>query len=223
MTHIKPLLNDDEIYAKIEQLYIEKPKFIVHIIMSSYPIGKLTRVESFLKAGLSNRLCCLSNQRLIDIYHVAIKQAKEENLRLSALQSQLIDIRTPISMIEQYIQNRKVALIGKKTDKMVCLQAYSQLGKFIIDYVAKGDTLITKTVMTALKEYFQEESAKRFDLSVNWYHTSKETQEQFRQFVYERIQPGFTIYVSILWDVLGNHKHLNYLINAAISESNKTY
>lgn len=209
---IPPLLTDEQIYENICRLYVEKPNFIRHVIISSFPIRKLSRVESFFKSELRNRMCCLSNQRLIDIQHVAriIQKQSTDKMPLSLVCENLLDIRTPIQLMEKSLLNRKVALIGVNTNRMICLQAYNQLTRFIVERLDQNDPLMLKIITKCIYEAFVEEAKKRFDLSVSWHKLSKESKTTFINFIAERTIPQMKINHSYIWEMYSGRKLHKY-------------
>ena len=199
---VNPIMEDDAIFAKLEKLCEEKPKFILHIVRSFFPICKVKRVENFAKQELRNRRCCISDQQLIDIHSIAKYLSKRDSVPYDMVYPALLDKRMMIQQIEQDIKDldKRVALIGEKTDKMLCLQAYNQLILFIKNKFEMHDKFFMSRVYGEFIEAYKEEINKRFDTSVKWHKCSPETQMSFNLFVNERMIPGLTVNIESIWE-----------------------
>lgn len=206
--NVEPILEDVKIYEKIVQLYKEKPNFILHIFRSFFPSIKVKRVENFRSENLYNRRCCISDQKLIDLYNASKIISRKDNVPADMVLVQLADIRTLIQQIEVNLNDNdnnthlRIAIIGKNTDKMLCLSGYNQLSLFIKNKFLEGDKYFKSTMYKEFCAAYKEEINKRFDTSVKYFKCSSAVQLQFEEFVLERIIPGIEMNYESIWETV---------------------
>lgn len=225
---VEPILEEDKIYAKIVELYETKPNFILHIFRSFFPNLKVKRVENFRSQNLYNRRCCISDQRLVDLYNASKIISRKDNVPADLVLAQISDLRTMIQQIESSLNENggtyRIALVGQNTDKMLCLPAYNQLCLFIKNKFEEGDKYFKSTVYREFCSCYKEEINKRFDTSVKYFKCSSTTQLQFEEFVHERIIPGIDINYESIWETVSGRdyypKHRN---QDHSSQNNKSY
>ena len=209
----EPLLEDEKIYAKIEQLYYDKPKFIYHIIHAFFPSIKIKRVKSFASQNLKNRRCCISDQRLMDLsYASKVLSHSYDGMPSDMLLVQISDKKTMIQQIESELKEAgkpsRVALIGENTDKMMCLQAYNQLYIFIKNKFLEDDKSIKSAIYQEFCRIFKDEINSRFDTSVKYILNDESIKNDFKIFVSERSIAGLEMnYVSI-WETVSGREYI---------------
>lgn len=208
---VEPILEEDKIYAKIIELYNAKPNFILHIFRSFFPICKVKRVENFKSQNLYNRRCCISDQRLIDLYNASKIISRKDNVPADIVLAQISDLRTMIQQIESALNDTggtyRIALVGQNTDKMLCLPAYTQLCLFIKNKFEEGDKYFKSTVYREFCACYKDEINKRFDTSCKYFKCSTATQLQFEEFVTERIIPGISPNYESIWETVSGREY----------------
>lgn len=222
---IEPILEDEKIYAKIVELYESKPNFILHIFRSFFPNIKVKRVENFRTQNLYNRRCCISDQKLVDLYNAAKIISRKDNVPADIVLAQISDLRTMIQQIESTLNESggsyRIALVGQNTDKMLCLPAYNQLRIFIKDKFESGDKYFKSTVYREFCSCYKDEINKRFDTSCKYFKCSTSTQLQFEDFVNERMIPGISINYESVWETVSGREY--YPRHKNDSQSNNNY
>lgn len=205
MTIIESITNDELIYAKIFDLYESNPKFIQHIVRSNFPNCKTTRVISFVNQGLMNRRCCISNRLLTDIEMVAKFKSKKDNLSYDTIVYALADKRTLIQQIDVNAKGRTVALLGERSNRMLCLQSLNQLMLFIKHKVnIEKDDLFIYIVHDEIVKTLRDEIIKRFDTSIKFYKLGEAKQDIFMKFIDERSIPDLEIDYEHVWNKLSS-------------------
>lgn len=206
MDNFKPLTTNIEIYKKIESLYRDKNKFIIHIIRSNFPM-KTRRVISFINEKLYNRRCCLSDMKLIDLYQIS-KQISNRDKKVSyeSIIQILSDIRTPVNIVNREIEDdRTLALIGEKSDKMLSLKAHNQLMLFLCNEFNNDNLQIKNVLYQEFVRKYKIDVSKRFDLNIPYYKLSENIKENFNVYVLERFVTNVNkIDDNILWNLLSN-------------------
>lgn len=222
---VEPILEDEKIYQKIVELYETKPKFILHIFRSFFPVIKVKRVESFSAENLRNRRCCISDQSLIDLHHAAQLISKKSNIPYDLTLISITDVRTMIQQIEVDINecnvNKRVALIGQNTDKMLCINAYNQLRIFIKDMFNKRDKHFMSIVYKEFCEAYKDDINKRFDTSVKFFKTSPSVKSAFNIFIKERIIQGINLNYESVWETVSGREYIKHDKNE--SKNTKRY
>lgn len=210
---VVPITEDAAIYKHIHELYQTNPKFIIHVIRSNFPTCKTTRVQSFVQQGLINRRCCLSDRQLADISSIARYLSRRDGIAYDTMTSALLDKRIPIQQIDIDANGKTVALLGERSNRMVCLQALNQLMLFIRDQVNKNSQDFIRIVNSELINTFYEEVQKRFDVNVKYYKLPKDVKQAFKNFIDERSIPKMRLDYEHIWDRIINRKYYNNHIN----------
>lgn len=204
----KPLITEEEIIMNIERLYKNHQSFIVHMIRSMYPVKKVKRVKSFWEIGNKLRMCCFSNQRLVDLKHLSEKVAQKDGTRPDVILDIFLDKRTPLQVIEQNLdKDRRVALVGENSDKMFSLQGYTSFCSFIKTKINSGDHKLTRILVNSFISYYIEDVKKNFDLSISWNVLSDDTKLSFIEFVSERNLPGLKLSYKFIWECCSGRRH----------------
>lgn len=206
---VVPITDDTAIFQHIEELYQSNPKFIIHIIRSNFPNCKTTRVQSFVNQGLSNRRCCLSDKQLTDISSIARYLSRRDGISFDNMLTVLMDKRTPIQQIDVDANGKTVALLGERSNRMLCLQAYNQLMQFIKKQVNDNNKDFIWIVNAEFIGAYADEIQKRFDNNIKYYKLPREVKQSFNNFIDERSIPGMNINHEYIWDRIMNTKYHN--------------
>lgn len=205
MAIIESIFDDELIYAKILDLYDTNPKFIQHVIRSNFPNCKTTRVISFNNQGLINRRCCISNRLLTDIEMVAKYKSKKDGLPYDTIVYALSDKRTLIQQIDVNAKGRTVALLGERSNRMICLQALNQLMLFIKHKVnIESDELFIYIIHDEIVKVLRDEIIKRFDTNIKFYKLDENKQTEFVNFIDERIIPKLEVDYELIWNKISS-------------------
>lgn len=204
----KPLVTDDEILKNIERLYKDHQSFVFHMIRSIYPIKKVKRVKSFWEIQNKLRMCCFSNQRLVDLKNIADNVSQKDGTSSDLLLDIFIDRRTPVQVVELNIKNeRRLALVGENSDKMFSLQGYTVFCGFLKSKINEGDQKLARVLVNSFISYYLEDIKKNFDLSISWNVLGQKTKDKFVSFVSDRNLPGISISFKFIWECCSGRRH----------------
>jgi len=170
----------DQIYKKIEEIYTSKNKegkptgknFISHLVRAYFPQGKAVRVMDSPSAPMK---CAITGIGLFGIDEVYKHMTSDKGLE-AFKQSMLVALdpekHQKSNHIEEFKKGREMAIIGNKTDKYLCQDAYQVFYNWIIDKLFRDDKHISwllkdeknKTVFSEMRKRAPEE---KFQKSIN--------------------------------------------------------
>lgn len=148
MEKTEQLKHQDEIQQKIEEIYISKNKegkptgksFITHLLRAYFPQGKAQRVVDVPKNPMK---CAITGQKLFAMGEMLNAMHDDKDFFKKVTKSMLIHLdpeaERPENPFAQIANGRVVALIGEKTDKYLCQEAYEGLFNWYASKILHGD------------------------------------------------------------------------------------
>lgn len=138
----------NEILLKIEEIYLSKNKegkptgknFITHLLRSYFPQGKAQRV---LDVPEKTMRCAITGQKLFAIGELWNAMNEDKEFFKKMTKSLLIHIDPEAEKVQspfaEVANGRVVAIIGEKTDKYLCQEAYEGLYNWYVNKILHQD------------------------------------------------------------------------------------
>lgn len=171
----------DEIIQKIEEIYQSKNKegkptgknFITHLLRAYFPQGKAQRV---LDVPATPMKCAITGQKLFAMGELWNAMHDDKDFFKKMTKSLLINLDPEAEKVEspfaEVANGRVVAIVGEKTDKYLCQEAYEGLFNWYANKILHGDPHINwlikdmrqKSTLQTIRERLPEaEDQKKID------------------------------------------------------------
>ena len=153
-------MTSEQIHEKLDNLYNSpaSKKFINHLIMSYFPIKKVTKVLS--KPAVAKFRCALTNVELCSLNDViAILNDEEVKNKFIEMAFGELEMNPPEGMdeiIKPLLKEKRIALTGFQTDTFLSWRAYQELYEWVAKKVLAGD----KNINWLIKQTMEDDQTK---------------------------------------------------------------